>query len=112
MSSRKALLVVESECSPSLRDAVRQAFPAATVVGTVAEARGRIRDAEYDFVLSGVRLPDGNWAEVLAYLVRSGRNADFLLCTSVEDERLEAQVLARGGAGVVSRPENVRGLAG
>ncbi|MEZ5395035.1 MAG: hypothetical protein R2724_19750 [Bryobacterales bacterium] len=55
-------------------------------------------------MLSSVHLPDGNWADVLSCMVRSGSEADFILRVEYDDPRLRTELFGRGGAAVMRPP--------
>ena len=90
--SEKSVLVIEEACPPELLAEVRELSPHPTVVSSLAQARQRLATSDYDLVLCGVHLPDGNWADVIGCLVRNGREADFFLCVSHDDARLRTGI--------------------
>ena len=102
--SRSSVLVIEEACPPELLAEVRAKYPNPTLVSSLAQARGRLQNSDFDLVLCGVHLPDGNWADVLRCLVQNGCEAEFVLCASRDDSRLRTEVLARGGAGLAPPP--------
>lgn len=102
--SRSSVLVIEEACPPELLAEVRAKYPEPVVVSSLAQARGRLQDCDFDLVLCGVHLPDGNWADVLRCLVHNGCDADFVLCAPRDDSRLRTEVLARGGVGLAPPP--------
>lgn len=93
----KRVLVIEKACPPELLAEVRAKFPNPIVVSSLAQARQRLRNSNFDLVLCGVHLPDGNWAEVLSCLVNNGLEAELIVCAPYDDSRLRAEVLGRGG---------------
>ena len=103
MSDRR-VLVVEEACPPELLAEVRSKFADPVLVSSLAQARQRLQSTEFDLVLCGVHLPDGNWADVMSCLVHTGCEADFVLCARRDDSRLRTEVLGRGGAAVVPPP--------
>lgn len=103
MSDRK-VLVIEESCPPELLAQVRAKYADPVVASSLAQARERLHDSQFDLVLCAVSLPDGNWADVLSCLVWNGSDADFILCAPHEDARLRTEVLGRGGSALVPPP--------
>ena len=102
--SKSSVLVIEEACPPELLAEVRAKFSNPIVVSSLAQARRRIFESEFDLVLCGVHLPDGNWADVLSCLVHNGSEADFVLCARQDDSRLRMEVLGRGGTALLEPP--------
>lgn len=102
--SERSVLIIEEACPPELLAEVRAQFSDPIVVHSLAQARGRLQSSDYDLVLCGVHLPDGNWADVLSCLVHNGREAKFILCATHDDSRLRVEVLGRGGSAVLPPP--------
>jgi response regulator of citrate/malate metabolism len=100
----RSVLIIEEACPPELLAEVRAKFSNPIVVSTLAQARGRLQKSDFDLVLCGVHLPDGNWADVLSCLVHHGREADFMLCSARDDARLRTEVLGRGGSALLPPP--------
>ncbi|MCB9385312.1 MAG: hypothetical protein H6509_11905 [Bryobacterales bacterium] len=73
-------------------------------MSSLAQARPCIHAGNLDLVVSGIRLPDGNWADVLGCMVRSGSEAEFILCVEYDDPRLRTELFGRGGAAVMHPP--------
>ena len=68
-------------------------------------ARDRVReDRSIDVVVTDVTLPDGNWSDVLRYIVEESLSANMVVCTPVADEHLWSEVLWRGGYDILLRP--------
>jgi response regulator of citrate/malate metabolism len=99
-----SVLVIEEACPPELLAEVRATFSSAVIVSSLAQARRSLQSSDFDVVLCGVHLPDGNWADVMSCLVHNGREADFVLCAARDDARLRTEVLGRGGAALVPPP--------
>jgi response regulator of citrate/malate metabolism len=99
-----SVLIIEEACPPELLAEVRAKFQNPIVVSSLAQARGRLQRSDFDLVLCGVHLPDGNWADVLSCLVHNGREAEFVLCAPRDDSRLRTEVLGRGGAALLPPP--------
>jgi response regulator of citrate/malate metabolism len=108
--SRCSVLLIEEACPPELLAEVQAKYANPTVVSSLAQARRRLQDCDFDLVLCGVHLPDGNWADVLRCLVHSGCEADFVLCAATDDSRLRSEVLGRGGAAFAPPPYNLPDL--
>jgi response regulator of citrate/malate metabolism len=102
--NKGSVLVIEEVCPPELLAEVRAKFQNPIVVSSLAQARGRLEKSDFDLVLCGVHLPDGNWADVLSCLVHNGCEADFILCAERDDARLRSEVLGRGGSALVPAP--------
>lgn len=102
--SKRSVLVVEEACPPELLAEVRAKCSNPTVVSSLAQARPRIDAGSFDLVVCGVHLPDGNWADVLSCLVRSGSDAEFILCAQNDDSRLRTELFGRGGTALMRPP--------
>ena len=108
--SNSSVLIIEEACPPELLAEVRSKFSDPIVVSSLAQARGRIRESDFDLVLCGIHLPDGNWADVLTCLVCNGSEADFVLCAPRDDSRLRTELLGRGGSALLPPPYSLPDL--
>ena len=59
---------------------------------------------EVSLVLTDVSHADGNWADLLRFVVNRGIDAHVVVCTSEADEGLWSEVLWRGGYDVLVEP--------
>ncbi len=75
-----------------------------TVVSDCRGVRRQLSALRPAVVLSGVTLCDGNWCEVLNSVVESGVAASVLVYSHEPDQRLRAEVLARGAYALLSGP--------
>jgi DNA-binding NtrC family response regulator len=55
-------------------------------------------------VITAATLPDGNWCDLLQYVVRSGRPTSVILYCPVADEALWLEAIGRGADDVLAAP--------
>jgi DNA-binding NarL/FixJ family response regulator len=64
------ILIVKADrfCAAALRQATQSAFPRARITGvaSIADARKELRTSDWDFLVTGVALPDGDVLDLLA----------------------------------------------
>lgn len=69
------------------------------------EARRWLRDhPDVDVIITDVSLSDGNWCDLLRYLVDSGVTASVVVTSSTADEALWSEVLWRGAYDLLVEP--------
>lgn len=100
-----ALLVMPPERrSPLLRSLQSLDFET-LAVSTCNEARGLFRTSPpIEVVVTRVSLPDGNWCDVLRYLVDNDSSASVVVSSPRADEHLWSEVLWRGGYDLLVEP--------
>jgi len=100
-----ALLVMQPERRAALLRALETLDVQAMAVSTCAEARGLFQNGpDVGLVLNQVSLRDGNWSDVLRYLVDSGIEASVIVSSRRPDEHLWSEVIWRGGYDVLVEP--------
>ncbi|MDA1313275.1 MAG: hypothetical protein O2968_08070 [Acidobacteria bacterium] len=105
MTRPLALLVMPPECrSPLLRSIQSLDFEVLTV-STCSEARRLLQTSPpVKVVVTQVSLPDGNWCDVLRYLVDNDIRASVVVSSPRADEHLWSEVLWRGGYDLLVEP--------
>ncbi|HYW41823.1 MAG TPA: response regulator [Bryobacteraceae bacterium] len=73
-------------------------------VGTVAQARTRLRQSEYDVILTESVLPDGTWLDVLHLTRETPREAEVIVTDAQADARFWAEVLNMGAYDMLAQP--------
>jgi DNA-binding NtrC family response regulator len=76
-------------------------------LGVVSDCRGVRRQLDAtkpSVVVTAVTLCDGNWCDVLSYVVHSEVGASVVLYCLEIDERLRSEALARGAYDLLSGP--------
>ena len=75
------------------------------LVGNCTEARRLLKTAPpVQVVITQVSLPDGNWCDVLRFLVDSGMKASVVVTSPQADENLWSEVLWRGAYDLLIEP--------
>jgi DNA-binding response OmpR family regulator len=77
---------------------------AVDAVGTAREAREALRVANYDIILTELRLPDGDGSAVVRELRRRGVGTPVLIGTSVTDLERRVEALDDGADDVMVKP--------
>ena len=71
----------------------------------VQEAQERLREPNsYDLLFVGTELPDGSWQDLLPFTCNHERPCEMIVCSRLGDERLWAEVMARGGYDLIAEP--------
>ena len=105
MKNPLALLVMEPERRATLLQALRVLDIEVLAVSTCAEARRLFQTSpSVELVLTEVSLHDGNWSDVLRYLVDNGIEASVVVSSRRPDEHLFSEVIWRGGYDVLVEP--------
>jgi DNA-binding NtrC family response regulator len=69
------------------------------------EARQLLTSGEpMDVVVTEVSLPDGNWCDLLLYIVNHGLDASVVVISGSDDQRLCSEVLWRGAYDMLVEP--------
>jgi DNA-binding NtrC family response regulator len=95
--------------TPERRDALMQQLEGFTIevitAATIQEARLLLdRGPNVNVVLTESTLPDGNWADALEEVVRSGVRAGVVVCSRFDDFSLWLEALERGCQDVLAEP--------
>ena len=61
-------------------------------------------DPDIDVVITDLTLPDGNWCDILKYLVDEGIRANVVVNAPFADERLWSEILWRGAYDLLVEP--------
>jgi DNA-binding NtrC family response regulator len=67
-------------------------------------ARGELREADYNVILTEATLPDGNWVDALHLARECPRELDVIVTDSHADDRLWSQVLNFGAYDLIAQP--------
>src|SRR5215469_10117329 len=73
-------------------------------VATLHQARAKLRECEYDIVLTEAALPDGNWLDVLHLIRDCTQEPEILLTDPQADSRLWSEALNRGVYDLIAQP--------
>jgi len=104
MRSRILFLSGHREDALRLSQMLRALPLALDHVGTVAQARTRLRQAEYDVILTESALPDGTWLDVLHLTRETPREAEVIVTDPHADARFWAEVLNLGAYDMLAQP--------
>jgi DNA-binding NtrC family response regulator len=74
------------------------------VVSDCRGVRRQLRTTNPSVVMSGVTLCDGNWCDLLSFVVESGVGASVIVVSWETDERLRSEVISRGAYDLISTP--------
>lgn len=103
---RIRVLVIDDE--PSVTDALQmiledQGFEVA-VAATGWQGMERARRAEFDVIITDLRLPDADGLDLITAACEGGMARKIILITSYATDEVIAQALTRGAASVVLKP--------
>lgn len=73
-------------------------------VATLHHARAKLREYEYDIVLTEAALPDGNWLDVLHMVRACAQEPEVLVTDPQADSRLWSEALNRGVYDLIAQP--------
>jgi DNA-binding NtrC family response regulator len=73
-------------------------------VATLHHARAKLRECEYDIVLTEATLPDGNWLDVLHLVRASPQELEVIVTDPQADSRLWSEALNRGAYDLIAQP--------
>jgi DNA-binding NtrC family response regulator len=73
-------------------------------VATLHHARAKLRECEYDIVLTEAALPDGNWLDVLHLVRDCPQEPEVILTDPQADSRLWSEALNRGAYDLIAQP--------
>lgn len=68
------------------------------------QARARLKQQEYDVVLTEAALPDGNWLDALRLVRDSPRDAEVIVTDPQADARFWAEALNLGAYDLLAQP--------
>lgn len=105
MESSLALVVMPKERRRPLLHSLESLNFETLLVGNCTEARHLLQTAPpVQVVITQVSLPDGNWCDVLRFLVDSGMEASVVVTSPQADENLWSEVLWRGAYDLLIEP--------
>lgn len=82
-----------------------QALPLAVEhVPSLQHARNKLREFEYDIVLTEAALPDGNWLDVLHLVRTCPQDLEVIITDPHADARLWSEALNRGAYDLIAQP--------
>jgi DNA-binding NtrC family response regulator len=71
---------------------------------TLRQARAKLRESDYDIVLTEATLPDGNWLDVLHLVRDSPQELEVIVTDPQADSRLWSEALNRGAYDLIAQP--------
>ncbi len=103
---RSRILFISGHRDDALRlSQMLRALPLALVhVEGVQQARTKLREDEYDLVLTEASLPDGTWLEVLQLARDTARELDVIVTDPHADARFWAEALNLGVYDLLTQP--------
>ncbi len=73
-------------------------------VETMQQARTKLRQSDFDVILTEAVLPDGNWLDVLHLTRETPRTVEVIVTDAQADARFWSQVLNLGGYDLLAQP--------
>ncbi|HEY2018695.1 MAG TPA: response regulator [Bryobacteraceae bacterium] len=73
-------------------------------VGTVHQARAKLRQEDYSLVLTEAALPDGNWLDVLHATRESPQDLELIVTDPQADARFWSEALNLGAYDLLTQP--------
>jgi DNA-binding NtrC family response regulator len=71
---------------------------------TLHHARAKLRQTEYEVVLTEAKLPDGNWLDVLHLVRACPQDLEVIITDPQADARLWSEALNRGAYDLIAQP--------
>jgi two-component system response regulator PilR (NtrC family) len=109
MAADPKLLIVDDE--ESLLEFLSLLFEqegyAVTTAASMAAARARLGDGEYDLVLCDVMMPDGNGLDLLREIQRGEDNTAVIMMTAYSSTKSAIEAMKAGAYDYVSKPFDV-----
>jgi PleD family two-component response regulator len=106
-SERMSLLLAMAPEEPGFRGILSYLESLGIELAVVSDCRGvrrQLRATNPSVVITGVTLCDGNWCDLLSFVVESGVGASVIVVSSEIDERLRSEVVSRGAYDLISSP--------
>jgi DNA-binding NtrC family response regulator len=106
-SQKIAVLLVMAPESPGFEGILSCLETLDFELAAVSDCRGirrQLRAANPSVVITGVTLCDGNWCDVLSYIVQCEAGASLVVYSCEIDERLRSEAIARGAYDLISSP--------
>jgi len=73
-------------------------------VSTMQQTRAKLRQSDYDVILTEASLPDGNWLDVLHMVRKRPGESEVIVTDPHADARLWSEALNMGAYDLVSQP--------
>jgi len=103
---RSRILFLSGHCEDALR--LSQMLRALPVVldhaGSVEQARERLRQDEFNVILTEANLPDGNWLDVLHLTRESPREVEVIVTDTHADAHFWSEALNLGAYDLLPQP--------
>ncbi|MBK9165983.1 MAG: response regulator [Bryobacterales bacterium] len=111
--ARLQILIVDDE--PAIRallgEFMAQSGYGVTLAGNGTEALARLRETQFDLVLSDVRMPGMSGLELLAEIVRQHPSVGVLMLTACEDLTLAVSAMRLGALDYILKPFRLEEIA-
>src|SRR5438270_13880115 len=104
MRSRILFLSGHPEDACQISQMLRDLPIALDHTGTLQQARTKLRQQEYDLVLTEATLPDATWTDVLRMIRECPQELVVVLTDRHADARLWSEALNRGAYDVIAQP--------
>lgn len=109
--TRTVLLVEDHETTRiTLAGVIEREGAKVTSVASAGAAREKLRDEEYDLVITDMRLPDGDGMELLDETKRLSAGSPVILITGHGSEETAVQAMKRGAFNYLSKPIDLNRL--
>src|SRR5437868_13768987 len=110
-SSRTVLLVEDHETTRvTLAGVIEREGHRVTSVASAGAAREKLREEEFDLVVTDLRLPDGDGMELLDETKRLSAGSPVILITGHGSEETAVQAMKRGAFNYLSKPIDLNRL--
>jgi DNA-binding NtrC family response regulator len=73
-------------------------------VGSLRQARTKLRDDQYDVLLTEATLPDGNWRDALGLARQCPREPEVIVTDPLADARFWSEALNLGAYDLLAQP--------
>ncbi|HUB34900.1 MAG TPA: response regulator [Bryobacteraceae bacterium] len=104
MISRILLISGRQEDARQISQMVRSLPLAVEYAESLHHARAKLRQAEYEVVLTEAKLPDGNWLDVLHLVRACPQDLEVIITDPHADARLWSEALNRGAYDLIAQP--------
>ncbi len=104
MVSRILLISGRYEDARQISQMVRSLPLAIEYADTLQHARAKLRQDEFEVILTEAKLPDGNWLDVLHLVRSSPQELQVIITDPQADARLWSEALNRGAYDLIAQP--------
>ncbi|HEY3322736.1 MAG TPA: sigma-54 dependent transcriptional regulator [Planctomycetota bacterium] len=109
--ARTVLLVEDHETTRiTLAGVVEREGCKVTAVASAGAAREKVRDEEFDLVITDLRLPDGDGMEILEETKRLSAGSPVIIITGHGSEETAVQAMKKGAFNYLSKPIDLNRL--